>query len=243
MKKCLKNLLSIALVLLMLFSTVSVAVVGAATEDESYIMGDVNLDGNINIRDATYLQLALVKIIELDDIQQYLADMDGNLGSAITDVTYLLCYLAKKIENYAPNQDGFVLHEKVHFVDRKPVRPTKPTVDGTEITEPTKQEKPTVDGTEFTRPTKPEKPTVDGTEFTKPTKPEKPTVDATEFTKPTKPEKPTVDATEFTKPTKPTKPTRPTRPTRPTKPATEATTAIATEATEATTAITTEATE
>ncbi len=66
-----------------------------APAGDKYMTGDVNLDGKLNIRDATLIQKHLAKIIELKDTELTLADFDLNGEVNIKDATAI----QKKIAN------------------------------------------------------------------------------------------------------------------------------------------------
>ena len=59
------------------------------TEIDSDIIGDVNNDGKLNIRDATGIQLHLAGINKLTGKRLKLADFDGSGSVNIIDVTAL----------------------------------------------------------------------------------------------------------------------------------------------------------
>lgn len=63
-----------------------------ATNDE---LGDVNMDGKLNIRDATYIQKYLAKMVNLEDAALALADYDENGKVNIKDATAIQKKLAK----------------------------------------------------------------------------------------------------------------------------------------------------
>ena len=65
----------------------SLFIASGADETEDYNFGDVNLDGEVDISDATLLQKYLAKITDLSDIQLELAEVykDGTVN--IADVT------------------------------------------------------------------------------------------------------------------------------------------------------------
>lgn len=68
----------------------------ATTPDEqNYLLGDVNRDGKLNIRDATLIQKYLAKIAALDDEQMIIADITLDKKVNIKDATYI----QKKIAN------------------------------------------------------------------------------------------------------------------------------------------------
>jgi alpha-amylase len=56
--------------------------------------GDVNRDGDVNIKDATMIQKYLVKLFTLDDEQKWLADFDGDGRVSIKDATKIQYKLA-----------------------------------------------------------------------------------------------------------------------------------------------------
>ena len=64
------------------------------TPEIEYQKGDVNLDGKINIKDATLVQKYLVKIVDLTDKQRSLADFDGDLTVSISDTTAIQKWIA-----------------------------------------------------------------------------------------------------------------------------------------------------
>lgn len=58
-------------------------------EKLNYKVGDVTLDGNINVRDATEIQKWLGDLAELSNVQLYLADVNGDGNVTIHDATAL----------------------------------------------------------------------------------------------------------------------------------------------------------
>lgn len=71
---------------------------GTSTHPEvnGYKIGDVNLDGKLNIRDATLIQKYLAKMVEFNDLQKkYLADFNADFKVTIKDATAI----QKKIAN------------------------------------------------------------------------------------------------------------------------------------------------
>ena len=61
------------------------------------LIGDVDGDGKINIRDATKIQLYLSEIIELDDRQEVSADVNNDGEINIADATDIQKYSAQMI--------------------------------------------------------------------------------------------------------------------------------------------------
>lgn len=66
-----------------------------------YILGDLNLDGYVDITDATLLQRILAEIEHPTEIQQYAADTDWDRELTIKDVTAIQNYLVGKNENFS----------------------------------------------------------------------------------------------------------------------------------------------
>lgn len=68
-------------------------------DNTTYIIGDVNLDGKVNIKDATTIQKALVNLIGIDEIQRKLADADGDGRLTVKDATELKKWIAGLSKN------------------------------------------------------------------------------------------------------------------------------------------------
>lgn len=67
----------------------------ATSDEQKYQIGDTNLDGTINIRDATAIQRYLVELETFNDEQIALADTNGDGEINIADATHLQMYLAE----------------------------------------------------------------------------------------------------------------------------------------------------
>lgn len=50
-------------------------------------LGDVNLDGNVNVADATYIQKYIVNSVEFSEVRKLNADVDGNGQITVSDAT------------------------------------------------------------------------------------------------------------------------------------------------------------
>lgn len=79
--------------------------VSADTDDETdilpgitFIIGDVNLDKKVNIKDVTAIQKYLAKIIPLSLGQRKAANVDGKIGVDIRDATHLQKWLAHIVD-------------------------------------------------------------------------------------------------------------------------------------------------
>ena len=86
-----KRLVSIAIILLMLLSSIS----AAAYSSGSFSNGDVNRDEVLSIKDATAIQKFLAKLVEFDKTQEQLADVNLDGTVSIKDATYIQEVLAK----------------------------------------------------------------------------------------------------------------------------------------------------
>lgn len=70
------------------------------TVSNNSLVGDVNLDGQVSIIDATTVQQYLAKFLDLSDIQKKVADTDGDGTITITDATVIQQYLAEYIDHF-----------------------------------------------------------------------------------------------------------------------------------------------
>lgn len=75
----------------------------AHAQHSDYIAGDTNLDNNVTIIDATYIQMYLVQKLDFDDTQRTHADVDLNSNITIIDATIIQFYVAKKIDSLPYN--------------------------------------------------------------------------------------------------------------------------------------------
>lgn len=72
----------------------------ATTEDElddcteSFLLGDANMDGNVNIKDATYIQKAVAGLIMMTELENIAADADCSDDINIKDATTIQKHLA-----------------------------------------------------------------------------------------------------------------------------------------------------
>ena len=87
---------------------------------ESYILGDSNCDGNVNINDVTYIQQYLVTLVVFDDISKRNADVDGSGKVTILDANYIQRYMAAMTIPYKIN-------EQIVVTAPTTAKPTKPT--------------------------------------------------------------------------------------------------------------------
>ena len=101
MLKTMKKALSLVLVLTMLMSMACISGLSAsAATGDQLILGDVNRDGQIDVRDATAVQRFIVHSETFDDVQEYLADVDGRVGIDVRDATQIQRLLAEYITSF-----------------------------------------------------------------------------------------------------------------------------------------------
>ncbi|MBQ8795959.1 MAG: dockerin type I repeat-containing protein [Clostridia bacterium] len=96
MKKYIK-ILSLALAMILTLGGVSLISAGAESgyvQPEKFIYGDVDLDGDVTIKDATLIQKGLAKVTYVNAVQRYLADPEGT-GYSIKNATAIQKFLAK----------------------------------------------------------------------------------------------------------------------------------------------------
>ena len=74
-----------------------------------YSLGDVDMDGNITIRDITLIQRALVSVAELDKVQIALADGDGQV--TIQDATAVQLFIAEYNDGCEKTGEPFLYYQ------------------------------------------------------------------------------------------------------------------------------------
>ena len=96
------RILSVVLVLLMVLSALMVSASAAEFEDyykkPDFIMGDVDFDNKVSIRDCSAVQKHLAKIITLCDESLCSGDVDSNGKVNISDATLIQKFVAKMID-------------------------------------------------------------------------------------------------------------------------------------------------
>ena len=61
-------------------------------EDINYRVGDVNMDGKVNVTDATLIQKYLASILDFNNAQCYLADYNNDGKISTSDATEIQKY-------------------------------------------------------------------------------------------------------------------------------------------------------
>lgn len=121
-----KRLLVTAVSALILASSFSIA----AFADAKVLVGDVNGDGQVNIKDATYIQKVVAKLREEPENYLLTADVNSDNNVSVKDATVIQLYLAG-------------------FYDSLPItreQDTEPPTKATETTQaPTEATQPTTD--------------------------------------------------------------------------------------------------
>lgn len=70
------------------------------TESTTYMYGDADLDGEINVRDATIIQKYLANILLFTPLQLKAADVNNDGGPTVQDATMVQKYCAKMISSF-----------------------------------------------------------------------------------------------------------------------------------------------
>lgn len=111
-----KRILSILIVMVMVMSLCVISV-GAATPSAGMV-GDLDKDFDVNILDATYIQMVLAKLHEIDTETEYLADVDQDGTLSIVDATYIQRFLADLVQdNYIGRRFNYDMQINDHYSD------------------------------------------------------------------------------------------------------------------------------
>ena len=119
--KPMKRTVAVVAALALLIAVFSAMVVFAAPEQEIYyVIGDVDLDGEVAIKDATFVQKVIAGIIEKPDSFDYIADVTGDGKVDIRDVTTIQRYINGSITKFPVEQGGNVTEStpQPHSVDQ-----------------------------------------------------------------------------------------------------------------------------
>lgn len=120
--KKLFGIISLVLAVMMFVSAISAFSAFADETDtgliRDYKLGDVNLDGKLNIRDATKIQKFIAKLEEFVHLQNNVADYDSDGKINIKDATRIQMFIAGLIKLSA----GSTVPATIGTVDRDPVK-------------------------------------------------------------------------------------------------------------------------
>ncbi len=88
----------ISFILIISVMMANVCVFGASAEStytlpEEFIYGDVDMDGEVTVRDATLVQKGVAEVVYLTAVQRYLADTEGE-GFSVRNATAIQKHLA-----------------------------------------------------------------------------------------------------------------------------------------------------
>lgn len=122
------RMISFTLVMLLLFLTTAVIPTAAAeskAEQNAALLGDADLDGEVNITDVTTIRRYDTKMLELSDAALKLADVDGDGEVTIIDATFIQRWLANlpapdgigEPLNTEPDQPSETEHKLLSSVD------------------------------------------------------------------------------------------------------------------------------
>ena len=119
--KPMKRTVAIVAALALLIAVFSAMVVFAAPEQKSdYVIGDVDFDGVVAIKDATFVQKVIAEISEKTDPFDYIADVTGDGKVDIRDVTTIQRFINGSITKFPVEQGGNVTESttRPHSVDQ-----------------------------------------------------------------------------------------------------------------------------
>ena len=129
-----KKILTFLLMMLMLCAFLCAAVY--AEENKAFKTGDANLDGVVNIKDATLIQkhVAMLAVIDAEAID--LADVDANCAVNVKDATLVQKFVAGIVTEFPAKTPEIettepTTEEQSEVPTTEPVTepPTKPSVD------------------------------------------------------------------------------------------------------------------
>lgn len=108
MKRITSLLLTAGMMSAMIFST-------SLTADAATVRGDVNGDGNITMKDASMIIMAVIGNISLTEDQQVSADFDGDGSLSTKDVFLLQQFVSGRSD--VVNKYAYNLDERIKFID------------------------------------------------------------------------------------------------------------------------------
>jgi len=108
-----KNFIRILCVLMVMLIALSTLVFSASAaefrdyyEEPQLLWGDADLDGKVNVKDATTLQKYIAKLIELPENSIYYGDVNGSGDITISDATTIQKYVANLIDKF-PAEESY----------------------------------------------------------------------------------------------------------------------------------------
>lgn len=126
-----KKLISLILISAMAFSAISV-MPSVSAEEGKVLLGDVNLDGKVNIRDVTLVQKYVANLAELSEQQLRAIDTNGDSKLNVKDATSLQKFIAGVEESEII---GVEITEAETTEELKAEQTTQPATEYTKVTE------------------------------------------------------------------------------------------------------------
>ncbi len=117
-------IISAALAVMIFASVIFTSTAFASNDTEiivDYKRGDVNLDGKINIRDASLIQKFIAKLEALAPFQEDIADFNFDGKINVKDATLIQKYIANIIQSTKPVDPEFTIPGTIGETDDEPV--------------------------------------------------------------------------------------------------------------------------
>lgn len=169
MKNQFAKIVAVLMVLAMAVSVFGLCASAAETTTEAnttVLLGDVNLDGEVTISDATLIQKALAKLATLDEVQAAAANVSTGDEVNIKDVTMIQKWLAKydvndNIGKPMATADEATPEEKPVDPSTPEEKPVDPSTKDEPVVDPSTKDEPVVDPVVPEDPATKDEPVVD----------------------------------------------------------------------------------
>jgi len=152
MKNQFAKIVAVLMVLAMAVSVFGLCASAAETTDANttVLLGDVNLNGEVTISDATLIQKALAKLATLDEVQAAAANVSTGDEVNIKDVTMIQKWLAKydvndNIGKPMATADEATPEEKPVDPSTPEEKPVDPSTKDEPVVDPSTKDEPVVD--------------------------------------------------------------------------------------------------
>ena len=113
-----KKLFAVLATIISLTVLLTCTAVSASSEEispDGYLVGDIDMDSEISIKDATLAQMYVSKFINFNETQLILGDCDDKAGVQISDATWIQMYVSKMGGEYPTNLNGYKIGEIVNL--------------------------------------------------------------------------------------------------------------------------------
>ena len=107
MKTHIRKSLCIILSMLTAICTLPIGLTSFAEEYPVYILGDVNYDGFVTLKDASFIQRSNVGLEIITAEQSFIGDIDGNYSCTLSDAYIIQKYALDISMEYPENHDGY----------------------------------------------------------------------------------------------------------------------------------------